>query len=145
VSTENSFKYDVFISYRQLEPDLTWVRKRLVSGLTARGVRPFIDYRNFRLGAPLIQEMERGVVESHYTLAVLSPDYLASNFTEVENLMADHLGLEVKQRRLLALVLRPCDASLRMRFRLWLDATDDANFEPNLDRLAAEIRGGAEE
>lgn len=144
MDAQTRLPYDVFISYRQREPDLTWVRSRLVTGLTARGVRPFIDFRDFRLGASLVKEMERGVVQSRYTLAVLSPEYLESSFTEVENLMADHLGLEEKRRRLLAVMLRPCDPSLRMRFRLWLDATTDADLEANLDRLAAEIRSQAE-
>ncbi len=49
---------------------------------------------DFRLGAPLVVEMARAVEQSRYTLAVLSPAYLTSNFAELENVLAEHLGLE---------------------------------------------------
>jgi hypothetical protein len=112
----------------------------LVPSLASHNLRVLVDYLSFQLGTPLVKEMERAVVESRYTLAVLSPDYLASNFTEVENLMADHLGLEESRRRLLAIELRQCDPGLRFRYRLWLDMTDESNFAANVDRLAGEIR-----
>jgi hypothetical protein len=136
------FPYDVFVSYRQREPDCSWVRQTLVPGLAGLSVRIFVDYQSFHLGAPLLKEMERGVVQSRYTLAVLSPEYLTSNFTEIENLMADHLGLEESRTRLLAIMLRPCNPGLRFQFRLWLDMTDPTQFQANLDRLAVEIRRG---
>ena len=85
--------YDVFISYRQQDPDGAWVRGVLVERLRAAGLRVFVDYESFRLGAPLVLEMARGVEQSRYTLAVLSPAYLESNFTELENVLAEHLGL----------------------------------------------------
>jgi TIR domain len=132
-------QYDVFISYRQREPDMSWVRKKLAPALSARKIRVFIDYRCFRLGAPVLKEMERGVIQSRYTLAVLSPEYLGSNFTEVENLMADHLGLVESRRRMLAVMFRECDPGIRMSFRLWLDMTDEAEFDNNVERLVDEI------
>jgi hypothetical protein len=136
----SAFQYDAFISYRQREPDLSWVRQTLVPSLESRKVRAFVDYRDFRLGAPLLKEMERGVLASRFTVAVLSPEYLTSNFTEVENLLADHLGLEESRLRLLALLLHPCEPSLRLRFRLWLDMTGAA-LDANLERLAGVLRG----
>jgi hypothetical protein len=48
--------------------------------------------------------MERAVQASRYTLAVLSPQYLKSGFTELENVLAEHLGLERAERRLLAVM-----------------------------------------
>lgn len=38
------------------------------------GLKAFIDFRDFRRGAPSIKEMERGVVKCRKTLAVLTPD-----------------------------------------------------------------------
>src|SRR3712207_8934155 len=38
------------------------------------------------------------------SLAVVSASYLKSNFTELENVLAEHLGLEQTQRRLLAMM-----------------------------------------
>ena len=139
------FEYDVFISYRQLEPDRSWVRKTLLPELKRQGFRIFIDFECFRLGAAVVDEMERAVIQSRYTLAVLSPEYLGSNFTKIENVMAEHLGLEQSQRRLLAVMRSECDPGLRTRTRLWLDMTDDAQFESNLLRLASQLRLPPEE
>ena len=75
-----------------------------------------------------------------YTLAVLSPAYLASNFTELESVLAEHLGLEMSERRLLAVRRVPCQPRLGMRARLWLDMTTDEEVERNLPRLVAALR-----
>src|SRR3954451_3702062 len=118
-----TYKYDVFISYRQQDPDKTWVREVLLSALKREGVRVFIDFESFRPGGWIVSEMERGVQESRYTLMVLSPAYLKSNFTEFENILADQLGLEQGERKLLAVMREPCTPTLRIRARLWLDMT----------------------
>lgn len=139
-TASDNFAYDVFISYRQQEPDVTWVRNTLVPRLVEKGIKVFVDYKNFRLGEPLITAMERSVEQSRYTLSILSPAYLESNFTTVENIMADHLGLENSQRRLLAVMREPCRPRLGMRARLWLDMTKDEEFEMNLERLVYELK-----
>jgi TIR domain len=134
------FTYDVFISYRQQEPDRSWVRRTLQPRLEAQGLRVCIDHRDFRLGAPLVLEMARAVEQSRYTLAVLSPVYLTSNFADLENVLAEHLGLENSQRRMLAVLREPCTPRLGMRPRLWLDMTDDEELERNVERLVYELR-----
>jgi len=136
----DGFAYDVFLSYRQKEPDKTWVRKTLLPKLEAEDLRVCIDYRDFRLGAPIINEMERAVIESRYTLGVLTPSYLESNFTELENILAEHLGLEKSQRRWIAALREDCKPRLRIRARMWLDMTDDEEFDANLARLVYELR-----
>jgi hypothetical protein len=132
--------YDVFISYRQQDPDGAWVRGVLVERLRTAGLRVFVDYESFRLGASLVLEMARGVEQSRYTLAVLSPAYLESNFTELESVLAEHLGLELSQRRLLIVRRAPCEPRLGLRVRLWLDMTNDDEVERNLPRLVAALR-----
>ena len=89
-------------------------------------------------------EMARAVEQSRYTLAVLSPAYLTSNFTELENVLAEHLGLEKSQRRLLAVLREPCSPRLGMRARLWLDMTEDEELERNVERLVYELRQSPE-
>jgi hypothetical protein len=70
-------------------------------------------------------EMEKAIEDSRYTLAVLSPKYIESNFTEVENLLAEHMGLELSQRRLLAVMRESCEPRVGIRARLWLDMRND--------------------
>jgi TIR domain len=134
------FVYDAFLSYRHQEPVKTWVREVLERRLVDEGLRVCIDYRTFPLGSPLVLEMARAVEESRYTVAVLSPAYLDSNFTELESVLAEHLGLEQTQRRLLALMREPCKPRLGMRARLWLDAADNSKVDEQLARLVDELR-----
>lgn len=137
---KDDFSYDVFISYRHQELDKTWTRKILVPRLEAEDLRVLIDYKSFRIGAPLVEEMQRAVLESRYTLAILSPAYLSSNFTEIENIMAQHLGLEAGQHRLLSIIRQDCSPKLRMRISLVLDMTEDEEFEMNVARLIYQLR-----
>ena len=139
------FGYDVFISYRHADPDGGWVRGRLVPRLRADGLAVCLDMDSFRLGAPLVREMERAVEASRYTLAVLSPRYLESGFTELENVLAEHLGLERAQRRLIAVMYERARPRLSLRARLYLDMTDPAGFETAAVKLCAELRRSPDE
>jgi TIR domain len=132
--------YDVFVSYRHHEPDQTWVRDRLVPRLGSEGLRVCLDVESFRLGAPLVLEMGRAVESSTYTLAVLSPAYLESTFTELENVLAEHLGLEQSERRLIVVMREFTRPRLGMRARTWLDMTKDSTFEQDITTLCRQLR-----
>ena len=56
------------------------------------------------------------------------------------SLLAEHLGLERSQRRLLAVLRKDCTPRLGMRARLWLDVTDNDAFETNIAGLVYELR-----
>lgn len=88
--------------------------------------------------------MARGVEQSRYTLAILSPAYLTSDFTELENVLAEHLGLEKSQRRLLCIMHETYTPRLGIRARLWLDMSDDGEFDANLARLVYGLRQSPE-
>ena len=88
------------------------MRKTLLPRLKAEGLKVFIDYVDFELGAPIVTEMERAVVQSRYTIGVLSPNYLTSNSTDLESILSEHLGLENSQRRFIG-VMRPVQAAGR--------------------------------
>lgn len=137
---EDEYVYDVFVSYRQQQPDKDWVRKTLKPRLEEQGLRICIDYRDFRLGAPMVKEMERAVIESRYTLAVVSPAYLTSNYTDLENVLAQHLGLEKSQHRLITLLREDCTPRLGMRSSVMLDMTYDEEFDMNMARLIHQLR-----
>ena len=134
------FDYDAFVSYRHQEPDKAWVRQTFVPALEAAGLRVCVDHRDFRLGAPLVTEMARAVEQSRTTVAVLSPAYLDGRFAELENVLAEHLGLEERAVRLVYVVREPCEPPLRMRARLRLDLTTDDEVAEGLPRLVDALR-----
>jgi hypothetical protein len=143
---EPHFAYDLFVSYRRMVPDGPWVRDVFVPRLEALGLKVCLDERDFAPGVYLIKEMERAVLQSRFTLAVLSPEYLESGYTELEHVLSRHLGLEDRKNRFLAVLRRPCDLGLDLRARVWIDMTDDRDFEERVGRLvrAARPTNGAE-
>jgi hypothetical protein len=138
-TVNDDFVYDAFISYRQKEPDKSWVRKKLLPALEAYGMKVCIDFRDFQLGEYLIHEMERAVEKSRCTVAILTPAYITSNFTDLENVLAEHLGVETGQRKLIIILREECKPRIGLRSRLWLDMADDDEFEINIHRLVKEI------
>lgn len=128
-------EFRLFISYRQHGEDGRFVRDVLVPRLDRENIRTFVDYREFDLGAALVNEMARGVEQSTHTLAVASPAYFASTFADFENVLAQHLGLEEASRRLIVAVREPCELPLRFRPFLYLDWTMPEKFESSFPRL----------
>ena len=134
-------EFDVFVSYRHREPDSTCVRDRLVPELRRHDVKVCLDVETFLPGPSLIGQMEQAVLTSRYTLMVLSPAYLEGRFARAENVMAACLGPEQAQRRLMALVLAPCeDGGLRTRTRFCIDLAVELDCATAVRKLVEEIR-----
>ncbi len=121
------FDYDLFISYSS--HDKEWVRGDLLSGIEKVGLRAFIDFRDFKRGAPSIKEMERGVTTCRKTLLVLTPDYIASGWCEIENIMLQTLDPANRELRLVPLLKTQCKKPLRIGALTHVDFTDGADFE----------------
>lgn len=136
----DDFVYDAFVSYHGEDPDRAWVEDQLVPTLEAAGLRILLD-RDLAYGAAHLTEMERAVVESRRTIAVLSNTYLAGNFEDVQNVMAQTLGIEAGQYRLLPLIFDP-DVALPLRIRMLKPLTRaDLERQPQTwQRLIAAIR-----
>jgi len=132
------FRYDVFISYSHHDED--WTQNWLLPRLEATGIHACIDFRDFQPGAPSLNEMERAVLQSRKTLLVLTPDYLASAWTEFENILAQTLDPAARQRRLLPLHLKPCELPLRIRTLTYLDFTRSDRVDFQVVRLIAAIK-----
>src|SRR6185295_17432914 len=122
---DNEFEFDVFISYSS--KDKEWVRGELLTRIEKAGLQAFIDYRDFTRGAPSIKEMERGVVECRKTLLILTPNYVASEWTEFENLMAQTLDPANRELRLIPLLKADCKKPLRIGMLTHIDFTDGAD------------------
>jgi hypothetical protein len=99
-------RYDVFVSYRHNGADKTFATE-LVAALEADGYRVAIDERDFAANASFLQEMERAIRESRFTVAVISHRYLESGNTEEEALISKVLDMGDRKRRLIPLVIEP--------------------------------------
>ena len=104
-----SFDYDVFVSYRWVEPDQTWVRKELVPALDSAGLKVCLDVQDFIPGRDLILEMTRAGKQSHRAICVLSPDYFEGNrFVNFESLMVRRGDPSAHDSCLIPIILRKC-------------------------------------
>src|SRR5882672_10171278 len=99
MSHQLEFEYDVFISYSS--HDKEWVRDELLKIIEEAGLRAFIDFCVFKGGAPSIKEMERGVSTCRKTLLVLTPDYIESEWCEIESIMLHTLDPANRNLRLI--------------------------------------------
>lgn len=132
--TSDGYAYDVFVSYADKGPEKNWVQNKLLPKLRAEGIKAASN-RDFKLGAPVIREIERLVLCSRYTLSILSPAYLESGFNDLENVLAHHLGTEERQRRMIAAMREPCTPHLSIRATGMLDLTNDEEWESESERL----------
>ena len=135
---QDELRYDAFISYSH--KNSAWVRDTLRSRLEGEGLRVCIDYRDFEPGAPSLTEMERAILQSRKTLLVLTPDYLDSEWAEFENILASTLDPAARRRRVIPLLLKPCELPLRIRALTYLDFTKSDEIEFQFQRLVVAIR-----
>ena len=136
------FEYDVFISYSG--HDKEWVRGELLKRIEQVGLRVFIDFRDFKGGAPSIKEMERGVSTCRKTLLVLTPEYIESEWCEIENIMLQALDPANRDLRLIPLLKAQCRKPLRIGALTHVDFTDGADFELAWHRLLSALGAKAE-
>lgn len=137
----DGFVYDAFVSYRGEDPDRSWVQDQLVPTLEAAGLRICLDTRDFAYGVDHLKEMERAVVGSRRTIAVLSNKYLEGDFEEVQHVMAQTLGIYEGQYRLLPLLFDSnVDLPLRIKMLKPLDRSDLERQAQAWQRLIAAIR-----
>jgi tetratricopeptide (TPR) repeat protein len=96
------------LSYRRggQDADFAW---RIVKKLEDAGLRCAIDERDFSPDATFLEEMERCIRESRFTLAVLSPRYLDSGNTTEEAIIAKVRDMADRRRRLVPLILETVD------------------------------------
>jgi tetratricopeptide (TPR) repeat protein len=121
------FDYDVFISYSS--HDKAWVRGELLTRIEQAGLKAFIDYRDFTRGAPSIKEMERGVVECRKTLLILTPDYVESEWCDLEAIMVQTLTPANRKLRIIPLLKKECEKPLHVGALTHVDFTDGADLD----------------
>jgi hypothetical protein len=98
-------QYDVFVSYSGADGE--WVHTVLVPYLTGCGLS-VITQKKFEPGLPITDNMNGAIVQSRFTIPVLSPEYMESNFTKSELRIARDKDVREGTFTILPIVLRPC-------------------------------------
>jgi WD40 repeat protein len=126
------YRYDLFVSYA--DPDREWVVGYLLPALGVPTGR-LVTKEQFQLGAPLVNEFERAVRDSRFTVIVLSGAYLSDDWSVFGEQLASHAVVADGRDRLVPLLLESTPIPLRVDFRVRLDCTSRARWEPETARL----------
>src|ERR1035441_3007387 len=117
--------FDVFVSYRWVEPDQGWVRDSLVPALKSAGLKVCLDVEDFVPGRDLILEMSRAGIESRHVLCILSPDYFSGNrMVGFESLMAREGDPSGQESKLIPFIYRHVEVPAWLRGLIPVDWTD---------------------
>jgi hypothetical protein len=119
-------KRDFFVSYNR--HDHAWA-EWIASELEEAGKTVWIQAWDFRAGGNFVLDMQRAAAESERTLAVVSPDYLQSEFCQPEWAAAFAKDPSSKERRLLTVRVRPCEMTGLLRPILYIDFVDRSEEE----------------
>ncbi|PFX20018.1 Toll-like receptor 1 [Stylophora pistillata] len=134
-TTLKEFQYDVFISFSTL--DYYWVRDNLTPVLESKRINYCIHSRDFIVGKAIIENMADSVYNSRKVLAIISRNYLDSNFCREELEIAMHRSAEMADSSLLLIRLDNVDTKnlpKTLRRRTFLD------YSSNLERVDWEER-----
>jgi tetratricopeptide (TPR) repeat protein len=104
---ETDFKYDVFISYSHKDEE--WVVDTLLSALEDAGWKVCIDFRDFVPGKPSRHNMRDAVKQSAYTVLVMTPAWVASEWTSFESLLSFLHDPAGKRQRTVPMMIEQCD------------------------------------
>ena len=111
------------------------MRDRLVPQLQGAGLKVCIDVESFEPGAPSVTEMERAVLQSRKTVAILTPEYIQSGWAEFENIMIQTLDPAARQRRLIPVLWKRCELPVRIASLTAIDLIRPKNWAEGLERL----------
>ncbi len=97
-----------FISYNQADREWAeWIAWQL----EAEGYTTVLQAWDFLPGSNFVLDMDKAAGQAHRTIAVLSPDYLTSNFTPAEWAAAFAQDPTSQQGKLLPIRVRACTLS----------------------------------
>ncbi len=140
----DDFEFDAYISYVDQDPDAAWVWDILVPRLTQAGLRVAVSGDSHTVGVPNIVNMEQVAINSKRVVLVLSDTYLTDNQATFENILAQTLGMEQGQFRVIPVKMPAVDDGripTRLRMLTLIDLSQPRRAEHNLSRLVQALEG----
>lgn len=128
-----TYSYDLYLSY--VAADRAWVTTALLPTLEQRSLRICLPERDFDIGRPRLDNIERAIARSRHTLLVMTPAWLASEWQEFEGLLISTSDPAGRLRRLIPLLLEPCPLPPRIAMLTYADFTEPAQRSFAMKRL----------
>lgn len=98
-----------------------------------------VDARDFAANASFLQEMERAIRESRFTVAVISPRYLEGGNCEEEAIISKVLDMGDRRRRLIPLLIEPVSMPAWLYGIVGIDWTKPDPLVDPFDKLKATL------
>ena len=137
--TSGTSAFDAFLSYRHGDPDELFTRE-LRRRLLEAGFKVALDRLDFFPACTFLEEMERCVRSSRYTVAVISPRYFESGNTTEEAIITQVLGMDERKRRLIPLIYETATMPAWLYGLVGIDfSREDPDVDP-YERLIAALR-----
>ena len=142
-----AFKRDAFICYNS--EDSSWVCQELLHRLEDCHISTVIHHRDFLPGSILEETIRESIDMSRYTVLVLSPDFLASNWCLLEMHLARNRIISEGRDVIVPIILREFPVSQLTRTlegilsKSYLEWTDDAEGQALFwDKLVTKLKQG---
>lgn len=129
--------YDAYISYSYHNRE--WVWNELLTRLDNAGLRVYIDIRTFRFGVPTTWSIEQGINNSRHVVCVMTQGWVQSQWAQQE--LQFTLAARGRQRKLLPILLEPCDIPRPLRDILYLNLTKPETRDSEIIRLIRMLGG----
>ena len=105
--------------------DVDWA-KELLAELEKRGFKCCIDFKNFTVGETIVQNIAEAICFSKKTIAVLSPDFIKSDWCKDEL----HKALSrVRYHQVVPVMYKHCEIPFALRDTTYLD-WENCNVKP---------------
>ena len=128
---------DIFISYSHVDKE--WVDDYLVLRLQTAGLTIFEDDRDFAYGVDIQLSIRQGVQRCRHLLAVVSPAWNESAWTEYESILAIARDPTGENRGIIPVKIRPCTIPDRIKKLLAVDLTNIDNRDKELAKLFRQL------
>lgn len=144
--TEDGYKYDVYVSYTDKEPDATWVWDTLLPKLEDAGLKVAVSGDSADPGVARVVNIERGITQARRTIVAVSGNYVNDNMAAFENQMAQTMSIQQSAARMFPIKIEPIDDSklpLRFTYLTMLDVTNPnpRRTEREYTRLVGALQG----
>ncbi len=144
--TEDGYKYDVYVSYTDKEPDASWVWDTLRPKLEEAGLKVAVSGDSADPGVARVVNMERGITQARRTIVALSENYVNDKMTAFENQMAQTMSIQQSAARMFPIKIGAIDDTklpLRFTYLTMLDVTNPnpRRTEREYTRLLGALQG----
>jgi hypothetical protein len=139
----DGYRYDAYLSYADQGMDKEWLWQTLVPRLEKEGLRVAVSGDVEEPGVGKVLGWTRAIEQAKRIVLVLSDRYLADHISEAQTAMAQWLGIQEGQWRVLPVQYGPLQGTLplNLSFLVTLDLGDPYRGERQFQRLVEALRG----